>query len=157
MSRARDITRIPTVRDASARTLESIADVLRSVVGRASSLVCVPLVGSTRTTVASSAPGTRIVGSGTACEIADALLQQWRLICEAEATPGATVELVDVSAGVVLARVALTTAGVHRGEWETTPIAAPIDHVLEARAVGTGVCTIHALTAQARTVSAPAR
>lgn len=157
MSRAREIVRVPTVREASARALEAIIDVFRQMVGRATSLVVMPLVGASLVVSASSGAGTRVPGSGQLVEIPDALLQQWRLCVEGSAA-NAIVELFDLDLGIALATVQLpTVSGVAAGPWAVTPIAAPIEHRLEARVVGSGSATLLSLTAQARTVSAPSR
>jgi hypothetical protein len=156
MSRAREIVRIPTVREASARIVESVVDVLRQMVGRASSLVVLPLSGA-QTVTASTGAGTRVPGSGQLIEVPDALLQQWRVVVEGSAA-NALIELYDLDLDRELATVQLpTSTGVRSGPWAVTPVAAPVEHRLEARVVGTGSATILSLTAQARTVSAPSR
>jgi hypothetical protein len=156
MSRAPEILRIPTIREASARVLEDVVDVLRRMVGRATSLVVIPLSGA-QTVTASSGAGTRVPGSGQLVEVPDALLQQWRLVVEGSAAD-AIVMVVDVSTGLALASVTLpTTTGVRAGPWTVTPVLAPLDHTLEARIVGSGSATLLSLSAQARTIAAPAR
>jgi hypothetical protein len=156
MSRAPEILRIPTIREASARVLEDVIDVLRRMVGRATSLVVLPLSGA-QTVTASSGAGTRVPGSGQLVEVPDALLQQWRLVVEGSAAD-AIVLLIDSSTGLALASVTLpTTTGVRAGPWTVTPVLAPLDHALEARVAGSGSAMLLSLTAQARTIAAPAR
>lgn len=141
--------------------VRQVIDTLRSVLGHLVSLTDVALLLSTAgyaTAAAAASPGTSEPTTRVFVDLAEAGVDQVRLVARAKnsGAGAVTLALYDVTNAVTLATVVVTgvTATTYAGLWTTVrPTGA--DQELELRVVGAGETpTIYALHAQLRTLQA---
>ncbi len=142
--------------------LKEVVDVLTRTIGRTVAIGTVPMlteVGGHVVTDAATTPGTALAFTRTFIDLADAGVDNLRLVVRAKnsVAGSVTVQLYDVTSSVVLCTVVVTgtTETTYAGAWVTV-VPGSDDRELELRVVGDGAAdpTIYTAQLQMRTTQA---
>lgn len=156
-TRDQPVIDFPMTLDPKQVQLAQLVEMLRRYMGKVVSLMVTNLLQSHGglALVAAAAPGTVLAETLTTLDLADAGIDQVRLVGRGSSTVASqTVVLNDVTGSTTLATVTLPTVdGRFIGPWTSIPLAAG-DRAVQAAVIGNGVGTqtLYRLDAQWRTL-----